>query len=85
MPNFAYLPIFSGDICRKYHDHPDSTCQRAENCKSLAQSIKNKIYPDICMFDKNHPIFCCESTTTKLPLTNTEIIDNKISVLEEGT
>lgn len=85
-----HLHFFSGDICRKDHGtkhqegNKEYICERAENCKSLANSIKNQIYPDICSFDGSHPIVCCPPKYDELPSTNAEITEEKISVLKEG-
>lgn len=46
-------------------DPRDYVCYPEKNCNSLFESIKNGIYPDLCSFDQEIPIFCCPPTTVK--------------------
>lgn len=65
--------IFEGDVCRKGLTlDSDYVCTSPNNCKSFAQSIKDRNYLDICSFNGPQPIICCPDT---INLPNSKIIN----------
>uniref|UniRef100_A0A1B6L129 Peptidase S1 domain-containing protein n=1 Tax=Graphocephala atropunctata TaxID=36148 RepID=A0A1B6L129_9HEMI len=65
------LDLFEGDSCKTVSG-TQWTCKRIRNCKKAIQMVQSGARPQICSFDRNEPIVCCEpvdETTTSLPTT----------------
>lgn len=57
---YVYNLTFAGDVCRKGLTlDSDYVCTSVNNCKSFAQSIKDRNYLDTCSFNGSQPIICC--------------------------